>query len=124
MNLTLLMTHWISMFLAFAGGIMLAIWIFQHLKKESLLIFIVVITVLGLAGSYLTLENELQLYSQILGNTAKTATMSEQQMMNMMMNMHAMMSETPQKTAEYDKNNDILPVSASGDSIDHETHHQ
>jgi len=107
------------MFLALAGGIMLAVWVFKHLKPKDLLIVIIAAIVAGLLGSYLTFETEMQFFSQILGKkTGDMGDIDEQHMMEMkdMMKMMDMM-----KTQSGSDMKSNLPEGISQD--EHESHH-
>lgn len=65
MNYPLITIHWIAMFLALAGAIMLAVWLYQNLKTKALLTVIVLAIVVGLIGSYLTFEEEVKFMSSL-----------------------------------------------------------
>lgn len=55
------------MFLALAGSIMLAVWLYKNLKPNTLLTVIILAIIVGLIGSYLTFENEVEFISTIFG---------------------------------------------------------
>ncbi len=65
MNYPLLTVHWISMYLAIAGGVMLAVWVYKNLKKDKLLAVIFFAIILGLIGSYLTFDEEVKFMTSI-----------------------------------------------------------
>ncbi|MEK7672368.1 MAG: hypothetical protein AAB373_00645 [Patescibacteria group bacterium] len=65
MNTSLLLVHWVSMFLALTGGVMLAVWLFKNVKPKNLLALIVAMIVIGLLVSYLTFPYEMQFYSEM-----------------------------------------------------------
>jgi len=65
MNYPLLTVHWIAMYLAIAGGVMLAVWVYKNLKKDKLLAVIFLAIILGLIGSYLTFDEEVKFMTSI-----------------------------------------------------------
>jgi hypothetical protein len=65
MNYQLVTIHWVSMFLLLAGGVMLAVWLYQNLKPKTLLTVVILAIIVGLVGSYLTFEAEAQFFSAL-----------------------------------------------------------
>lgn len=116
MNDTLLMIHWISMFLALAGGVMLAIWFYKNLKGNALLTLMICMIVVGLAGSYLTFETEKEFLSQVFGNKTEGWETMDMRHMEEMMDMMKMMG-TPSKPGM------VQTPPADVSSVDHDAHH-
>lgn len=116
MNDMLLIIHWISMFLAFAGGIMLSVWAYQHLKGNALLTLMICMIVVGLAGSYLTFETEKEFLSEVFGNKTEGWETMDMRHMEQMMDMMKMMGTS--------SGQGMVPSPSGGLSpADHDAHH-
>lgn len=116
MNDTLLIIHWISMFLAFAGGIMLSVWAYQHLKGNALLTLMICMIVVGLVGSYLTFETEKEFLSEVFGNKTEEWETMDMRHIEQMMDMMKMMGASSRP--------DMAPSPSGGlSSADHDAHH-
>ena len=67
MNYPLVLVHWVSMFVALAGGVMLTVWLYKNTKPKNLLTVILLAIAIGLIGSYLTFEYEIQFMYSMFG---------------------------------------------------------
>lgn len=62
--------HGISMVLFVTGVIMLAVWMFRHVKQEKLIKIIIAFLAVGLVGSLLTFGSVLNVFGRMSGKVA------------------------------------------------------
>ncbi len=105
-NMFLVSIHMIGMFLALAGGIMLVIWLMKNLKKQQLLGVIIGMIIVGLLGSFLTIQAAGQFMYAMHGKQRSTSLEdgSSQQMLRMMKTMDEKMDRVDGNMKQMMKN--------------------